>query len=370
VVTHNRRRMTDLRLPYLARRKFASLMAASAIGSLLAPMAARATGLRTQPLYYTWQGYDDGQFFPDYVRRNGMPVVQVYYNEAEAFETLRNGLAADVAYPCNQSVIHWRDSGLLQPIDVSRLSNWPDVFSQMKSLPGAQADGRQWFVPVEWGTTSIIYRKDLVDIQEASFSLLWDQRYAGRLAIGEDASDTVVIAGLLTGAADPYDMTDDELARAARLLRQQRPLLRSYWIEPADVERGLASGEIVAATAWNESYRNLRRQGVDVAYMAPKEGSLCYCCGSVLMASASVTDLAYELMDAMLAPAAGKNLIEQLGYAHANRQTYDIADAQVIADLDLPTDAEGMLARGHMSRSLRRPALYQQTLDAVIAGAD
>jgi spermidine/putrescine transport system substrate-binding protein len=353
----------------MARRRFLSALGSAGAAATLAPRALRAASEPAQPIYYTWNGYDAPEFIPDYVSQHGMPITQIFVDEADALSSLREGLVADVVHPCNQSVDHWREAGLIQPIDVARLSNWTDVLAALKSVPGAQADGQQWLVPVDWGTTSVVYRTDLVDIKEESYTLLWDERYAGRLAMGQDSTDTVVIAGVLSGARDPYDMTDAELAAAARLLRQQRPLIHSYWIEYDDLVSAIEAGEIVASSAWPDMYKELRRRGVPVKYMEPKEGILCWCCGAVLTATAGVIDRAYELIDALIAPAAGKWLIEQWGYAHANRKASEIADPQAVADLGLPQGLEGLLSRGIMAQPIRRPELYAQTLNEVIAGA-
>jgi hypothetical protein len=70
---------------------------------------------------------------------------------------LRGGSVVDVSHPCNNSIPRWREAGLLQPIDTSRLSNWPDVFDSLKTFEGAQDGDKQYFVPVDWGNTSIIY---------------------------------------------------------------------------------------------------------------------------------------------------------------------------------------------------------------------
>lgn len=351
----------------MPRRQLLRLMAAA---GLVTVAGRRARGERdsAQPLYYTWPGYDVPEFYPDYVRTYGLPVTQVFLDEHEAFEALRDGLAADVVHPCNESIDHWRRNDLIRPIDVTRLSHWPDVFPSLANVPGAQVGGQQWFVPIDWGTTSIVYRTDLVDLREESYGLLWDERYAGRLVIGQDASDTLIVAGLMAGVRDPYDMDDVELRRVKDLLLRQRPLLSFYWLEAEEIETALAAGHIVASTAWPETFHKLREQGVPVAYMNPKEGMLCYCCGAVLATSATAVDRAYTLIDAMLAPAVGKWLVEEWGYPHVNRKTYDLVDPQVLADLGLPHDAEGMLARGIMARPLRRPDLYEQILDDVMSG--
>ena len=42
-------------------------------------------------------------------------------------------------------------------------------------------DGQTYFVPFDWGNSSIIYRTDMVDISEESWGLLYDERYAGKV---------------------------------------------------------------------------------------------------------------------------------------------------------------------------------------------
>ena len=54
-------------------------------------------------------------------------------------------------------------------------------------------------VPWDWGNTSILYRTDLVKNPEASWNLLWDKQYAGRMATIDAVHDTPVVAALLAG---------------------------------------------------------------------------------------------------------------------------------------------------------------------------
>ena len=56
---------------------------------------------------------------------------------------------------------------MLAPIDTAKLSNWGDIFEPLKNLPTTTEGGKQWFVPFDWGQTSITYRTDLVDLPSA-----------------------------------------------------------------------------------------------------------------------------------------------------------------------------------------------------------
>jgi spermidine/putrescine transport system substrate-binding protein len=330
------------------------------------PGRASAAG---QAIYFTWSGYDDPGFFPGYVAKHGsMPDTPIFADEEEAFLKLRGGSVVDVSHPCNNSIPRWREAGLLQPIDTSRLSNWPDVFDSLKTFEGAQDGDKQYFVPVDWGNTSIIYRTDLVDISEESWTLLWDERYAGKISVANSAEETIPIAAVLVGAADPFNPTDEEMVKIKELLVKQKPLVRFYWDTNTTIEQGLASGELVATTGWNSSAVTLKAQGVPVKFMNPKEGIFTYCCGLVLSKDAPNIDAAYDLIDAMIATDAGKWLIEVQGYGHSNRKTFELVDEAMLAERGIPKDPTEFLTAGHLYKPVLRLEEISNMYEAVKAG--
>ena len=342
----------------MTRRQFNRTLAAAGLATAILPVAARAAA---QAVYFTWTGYDDPGFFPNYVAKNGAsPETPIFADAEEALTKLRAGFAVDVAHPCNSELVRWRAAGVIQPIDVARLSNWPDVFDSLKNFEGQRDGDKNYFVPVDWGNTSIIYRPDLVDIAEESWSLMWDERYAGKLSMMADASETAIIAGIVAGAANPFKMSAEEIDRVRELLRKQKPLVRFYWNDNTTVEQALASGELVASTGWNSSAVTLKGQGVPVKFMTPKEGILTYCCGLVLSKDAPNPDRAYELMDAMIDPSAGKWLIEAQGYGHSNRKSFDLVGPEMLAERGLPSSRDispNMLPGPSVSRTTFWPSI-------------
>ena len=57
---------------------------------------------------------------------------------------------------------------------------------------------------------------------------------------------------------------------------------RFLWKDPTEINQALASGEIVAAYAWNETPKTLKEQGIPAAYAIPKEGIFTWLCGLTL----------------------------------------------------------------------------------------
>ena len=134
-----------------------------------------------------------------------------------------------------------------------------------------------------------------------------------------------MMAALVAGVADPFDMSDADLARVKELLARQKSLLKFYWSDDTVIKAAISSGDVVATSMWSDTFRSLKQKGVPVSFMRPKEGILSWCCGLVLARSATEVDAAYDLIDAVLTPSTGVKWIER-GSNHANRKTYELID--------------------------------------------
>lgn len=74
---------------------------------------------------FDWSGYEDPLLHEGYTGKYGAePTFSFFGDEDEAFEKMRAGFKADIAHPCSQSVVKWREAGLLQPLDTSRIAGW------------------------------------------------------------------------------------------------------------------------------------------------------------------------------------------------------------------------------------------------------
>jgi len=294
--------------------------------------------------YFTWSGYELSDFNKSFLTAHPDGVeATVFGDDDDAFTKVKAGFRPDLAHPCYDKVARWNKEGLLQPIETAKIKNWDKIFPVFRNLPDIQAgDGKVWMVPWDWGNTSILYRTDLVKNPEASWQLLWNKDYAGRLAVIDAVHDTPVVAALLSGV-NPFDMTAAEMDKVAAKLREQRPLLSSYTTDMTSVEQALSSGALVAAMTWNASATALKKQGVPVEFMKPKEGMLTWSCGFVLLKDAKNIDLAYDFINSRLETASGKYLIEAYGYGSSTSSAFAEVPPAELAKLQLPADPEAVL---------------------------
>src|SRR5690606_27666078 len=217
---------------------------------------------------FDWAGYEDPSFHPAYVEKYGdSPSFSFFGDEDEAFEKLRAGFKADLAHPCSQSVVKWRDAGLLQPIDPARIAAWNDILPGLKGMKDlmTDAEGKAWLVPFEWGNTLVAYRTDKVqeaDIQ--SLKAFADPKFEGRVSLPDNVDDAYSLAALATGHTDWTTMTDADWDAASAFLREVHKNVRLYWLDNTELSQAMAGGEVDLAWAWNETPTTLAADGVPV----------------------------------------------------------------------------------------------------------
>ena len=360
----------------MSRRQFSGLLASLGVATVTFPLMPGMANAAADdhPNVFTWEGWDANEHHEEYFAKHGeYPNFAIFGDEEEAFAKIMAGAKFDVIHPCTYKVELWRDAGILQPIDVSRLSHYPDSIPSLKNIPGMNVGDEVWFVSADWGNTSVLYRPDLVDEkyqEEETWGILWDERYAGRLSMSDSLIDGVMVAAIYGGAEDPFNMTDAEVEMTRELMRKQLPLLRYYWTSPTDIENSMAAGEIVATSAWNDAYTALKNDGHNVKYMTPKEGAMTWVCGFCLLADADPAkiDKSYDVIDAFLSPESGAFSILEEGYGCANLKSYELVDEAALAERGLSRDPDALLNSGIFQVAIKNEPVLQAMFEEVKAG--
>jgi spermidine/putrescine-binding protein len=332
----------DLKAGALSRRQM--LVALASVGIVVGTYRRTAGADDANLTVFTWAGYDDPKFCKPFVVEHGAaPKFTIFGETEEGLQKLRGGFTADVAHPCTSTVGRWNDAGVLRPVDVSKVEQWKEVFPSFRVIPGVLIGDQIFNVPFDWGNESVLYRKDLVDASTNSIALMTDEKYQGKLAMYDSGESMAALAGTLSGAKDPFAMTDAEIPAAKEVMKKINANVRFYWTDTTQITQALAAGEIVAAWAWNAAVVDLKKQGVAIEYMHPKEGIFTWVCGMSLVHNHSGSEQqAYDYINAMLDPETGKTLINDYGYGHSNRQSFTKVDPKRLDELGI-ANPEDML---------------------------
>jgi spermidine/putrescine transport system substrate-binding protein len=196
---------------------------------------------------FQWEDYMNEPFLAEYVRRYGeKPSVAMFADEDEAFAKMRAGYHPDVMGPCYYEFPRWREAGLLQPIDTTKLKNWNKISPTLRNLPGiAAGPNKVWFVPHYWGNTSVTFRTDLAPeyVRSQSWNILFDTKYRGRISVLDGVDDTVPFIAHMIGI-DAYTMTPSQYGAVKAKLKEAVKQARLVSSEDTALTQGLASGRL------------------------------------------------------------------------------------------------------------------------------
>jgi spermidine/putrescine-binding protein len=172
-----------------------------------------------QIIVFDWGGYEDPAFFTAYVDKYGSsPDYSFFSDEEEAFQKVRAGFKADLGHPCSQSIVKWRDAGIIEPIDTSRLKNWSKVMKNFAQMEGFQVNGEQWAIPVDWGATALTYHTDALTEEEASTLMSFtNPKFKGKVSLVDNVDDAYALGFLATGVMDWTKATDDDFKKSFRI---------------------------------------------------------------------------------------------------------------------------------------------------------
>ena len=336
----------------LSRRAFAKGLLGLGIGTVAIQTATSKAFAQTgdHAAVFTWGGFDIEELYGSYVAKNGaLPEFVVFGGSEDALTRMRGGFVVDIVHPCLTDTPRWIDTGLFQPIDPSRLSNWGDVMPGLYQREGNDAgDGKVWMAPFDWGGTSVTYRTDLYEPEGGeSWDILWDERLAGKIGMLASGGDSWWCAAIKAGVPFAEIHTEEAFEKISAVLRAQRPLVRVYTDDTTTLEQALASGEMAAAMTWNSSAVLLQAEGVPVRFAQPREGQLTWICGFMMHRDAPNPDRAYEALDALLSVESGHFMIESYGYGHSNARAFEKFDEETLRSLGLSSNPEEILTAGH-----------------------
>ena len=191
-----------------------------------------------------------------------------------------------------------------------------------------ERNGVRYGVPFAWGPEFLLAMRRAFPVPPTSYDALFDPAYAGRIAVPDDPLQ-IALAAVVLGSRDPYALDARDLDAAAELIRRQRPLVREYWSEPADLGGLFADGRIVLGQARGKVAASLSALGVSAT--VPAGPALAWSSWFVIAASAPHPRCAAKWRNYVLAPAVQIALARTAGGAPAVRAACAIEGAVVCA---------------------------------------
>lgn len=347
----------------------ATIAAAILIGAAAPALATNAKDMTL----FNFENWGDPPFMAQFKKKHGAEAKYVIFaDEDEAFSKMRGGFKPDVMGPCSYEFGRWQEANILRPIDVAKLSNWKKISEALKNIPGMWADAAKtqvWFVPQYWANTSVTYRQDLAPEYAAkeSYNILFDPKYKGRVAALDGVDDTVTLIAKAKGI-DPYNMTPQNWVALQGHLRAFVKNARFISSDETSLSQALASGEVVAAITWNQTWKALKQEGLKVGFMNPPGGMFTYVCGLVMHKDTKDEAKAHDLIDSGIADDASKYMLEKLSNGPANTSVMATYTDKQLAEFGLPRDLNAFMKQGTFQVRLKNKEAIVKSWTEMRAG--
>ena len=284
---------------------------------------------------FDWTGFENQNLWGSFAKAHPETKVthSFFTEDSEAFAKLQTGYESDLVHPCSGWFLSYVENNLVQPIDTSKLTNFAKLAPEL--VEQGKINGKQYFIPWDWGYESIIVRTDKVKTMPTSWADLWNPEYKGKVAIF-DSAETQHIVGALALGFDPYNTTPEQNDAITQKLIELKPNLLTYWSDFSEIAQLISSGDVwIAANTWPDSYQLLLNEKVPVDYITPKEGRMGYVCAYGLSAKSTHPDLALAYIDSMIGTEGMVNMVNEFGYGAANMEAATQADPDIVRLLQL-----------------------------------
>ena len=260
-----------------------------------------------------------------YYKKYGKKVIinySTYATNEDLFSKLNNSAVSyDIVIPSDymiEKLINEKD-GLLLAFDVEKdIPNYKYIDDSFKN-PYYDPDA-QYSVPYTYGMMGIIYNKDLVDeedLEEMSWGILWNEKYAGKILQFNNPRDAFATAMYWKGL--DINSTDPEVwDQALDLLIQQKPILQGYVND--EIFDKMTSGSAAIAPYFVGDYITMAETegAANLGFYYPKEGVNYFVDAMCIPKSSKNPEVAKEYINFMLSEEAAIANAEFICYASPN----------------------------------------------------
>lgn len=324
----------------MTRRKLLQAMGAAGMGSVALAAGLRPSFAQDKTLnYFTWAAWGDKQFVEDGQKNAGVELKTTFYSSSdEMIAKLRGGGTRlyDLIVPVQNYVHLAAKANLIEPMSLSNLPNSDLVFDEFKNTEDWSYEGKLYGIPFVWGANAIAFnRKETGEVD--SMDPLFDEKFKGRIAMRDEPEDSLAVGALRLGIKKPFQMGEAELQEVKKLLISQKPLVRSYWRDFADVRNMLASGEVVVAWTFLAVIAPLRQAGIDAGWVWPKEGAVGWSEGVSAVAGTKNLALVEQYANHTLSAEFGEMMARTTRYAPASRAAVEKLEPELVRDLGIDT---------------------------------
>jgi spermidine/putrescine-binding protein len=298
--------------PPMTRRQFLKAAGVTVAGVSIfglagcgqAKQSSSGASAQMSPVTLSWLTWDD-HFMPEQLKaikqQTGISArPSLFDDNIEAYVKLKQrSVQWDIASGDALWVPKYSHEGLIDSFDMAELPVSSQLYSVARDIPFWKDGTNTMAYPFGWSSLQIYYNPKYVTTKPDSWHALIDPKYKAKVVAENQPTDLMAMAGIATGAKQPYNMTPDEISGAKAFLTQLKPNILKLVSEDTQVVRALAD-----ESAWlaienlgtDERVKDAGGPGIEVA--TPQEGVYGWMDSEMLAAASPNKDRFRDFLDA------------------------------------------------------------------------
>lgn len=179
-----------------------ALTLTAASGLALTGCGSSSAGENGEVIVYNWGEYIDPDTITMFEEETGIKVIYDEYETNEImYPKVEAGAASyDVVCPSDYMIQKMIENDLLSELNFDNMPNARDNIGKQYYEQSREFDPEnKYAVPYCFGTVGILYNKTMVEEPVDSWSILWDEKYAGNILMQDSVRDAFMVALKLDG---------------------------------------------------------------------------------------------------------------------------------------------------------------------------
>lgn len=327
----------------------------SAVSAAAATLALAAQAQERVVNVYNWSDYIDDSIIQEFTAKTGIRVVYDVFDSNEILETklLAGASGYDVVVPTGSFLARQIEAGVFQKLQKDKLPNLKNMWDVVSERTARYDPGNDYSINYMWGTVGIGYNvqkvQDALGVEEIdSWSGVFQPDQIAKVAdcgvYFLDSPTDVIPTVLAYLGIDPNSTDPADIARAEEVLLVVRPHVRKF--HSSEYINALANGDICVAIGWSgDVFQAADRaaeadQGVEVAYVVPKEGAEMWFDQMAIPADARNVEEAHEFLNFIMEPEVIAKASNYVYFANGNLASQEFLDEEIIGDPAIYPGAE------------------------------
>ncbi len=291
---------------------------------------------------YSWSEYFDLDVLEAFREETGIRVNYVTFGSTDEMEAKLKSEPGkwDVIVADDSILDQMWELKLIRELDHSLLPNLKNIDESYRVVPFDP--GNKLAAPYMWGTTLVAYRKDKISDPGDSWSLLWDERYKGKIMMIGERFEVLSIPLILLGH-ELNSSNPEHLSAATDMLLKQIDELDVRIGTDAEVREGLDDGSVWAAMCYSGDAAMVADENENIGFFIPKEGAPLWVDSFSIVRDTNMPKEAHRFVNFMLEAKNAAANTNFTCYASPNKAAREFIDPDLLENPSINPPSEVLL---------------------------